>query len=77
MRYFDVYHRHFEQYRGKPVGVVEFGVSQGSSLQMWRDISGNQATLYGIDIDERCADLGGPGTHRPGLRTGAGRRHLA
>ena len=39
MRYFDVYHRHFEQYRGKPVGVVEFGVSQGSSLQMWRDIS--------------------------------------
>jgi cephalosporin hydroxylase len=63
MHYFDIYHRHFAQFRGKPVVVVEFGVSQGGSLQMWRDYFGEQATIYGIDIDERCAILGGPGTH--------------
>jgi len=63
MHYFDVYHRHFERFRGRPIVVVEFGVSQGGSLQMWRDYFGDQATIYGIDIDERCADLGGPGTH--------------
>ena len=63
MHYFDAYHRHFEQFRGKSVVVVEFGVSQGGSLQMWRDYFGDQATIYGVDIDERCADLGGPGTH--------------
>jgi len=63
MHYFDVYHRHFERFRGKPIVVVEFGVSQGGSLEMWRDYFGDQATIYGVDIDERCADLGGPGTH--------------
>lgn len=63
MHYFDIYHRHFEKFRGKPIVVVEFGVSQGGSLQMWRDYFGEQATIYGIDIDERCAELGGPGTH--------------
>lgn len=63
MHYFDIYHRHFEKFRGRHVVVVEFGVSQGGSLQMWRDYFGDRATIYGIDIDERCAKLGGPDTH--------------
>jgi hypothetical protein len=63
MHYFDVYHRHFERFRNQPVVVVEFGVSQGGSLEMWRNYFGDQATIYGIDIDERCAALDGPGTH--------------
>jgi predicted O-methyltransferase YrrM len=63
MHYFDIYHRHFEKFRGEPVVVVEFGVSQGGSLQMWRNYFGDRATIYGIDIDERCASLAGPGTH--------------
>jgi len=63
VHYFDIYHRHFERFRGRPVVIVEFGVSQGGSLEMWRDYFGDAATIYGVDIDERCADLGGPGTH--------------
>ncbi|MFC7493457.1 MULTISPECIES: class I SAM-dependent methyltransferase [unclassified Nocardioides] len=62
MHYFDIYHRHFQRFRGKPVVVVEFGVSHGGSLQMWRDYFGRRATIYGVDIDERCAQLGGPHT---------------
>jgi cephalosporin hydroxylase len=59
VHYFDIYHRHFERFRGKPVTVLEFGVSQGGSLQMWRHYFGRKARIYGVDIDPRCADLGG------------------
>ena len=59
IHYFDIYHRHFERFRGKPITVVEFGVSQGGSLQMWRSYFGRKARIYGVDIDPRCADLGG------------------
>jgi 23S rRNA U2552 (ribose-2'-O)-methylase RlmE/FtsJ len=58
MHYFDIYHRHFQQYRGKPITVVEFGVSHGGSLQMWKSYFGPQARIFGVDINPRCADLG-------------------
>ena len=61
MHYFDVYHRHFERFRGRPVVILEFGVSQGGSLQMWRDYFGPKALICGVDIDPRCARLAGPG----------------
>jgi cephalosporin hydroxylase len=54
MHYFEIYHRHFERFRGKPVTVVEFGVSQGGSLEMWRNYFGRRARIYGIDIDPNC-----------------------
>jgi hypothetical protein len=59
VHYFDIYHRHFDRFRGKPVVVLEFGVSQGGSLQMWRQYFGRKAKIYGVDIDPRCAQLGG------------------
>ena len=54
MHYFEIYDRHFARFRGKRVVVVEFGVSHGGSLQMWRKYFGRKATIYGIDIDPRC-----------------------
>ena len=54
MHYFEVYDRHFARFRCKRVVVVEFGVSHGGSLQMWRKYFGRKATIYGIDIDPRC-----------------------
>jgi 23S rRNA U2552 (ribose-2'-O)-methylase RlmE/FtsJ len=60
VHYFDIYHRHFRQYRGKPITVVEFGVSHGGSLQMWKSYFGPQARIFGIDIDPRCKALTEP-----------------
>ena len=54
VHYFEIYHRHFERFRGKKVVVVEFGVSQGGSLQMWRNYFGKKALIYGVDINPRC-----------------------
>jgi len=59
MHYFDIYHRHFERFRGKKVTILEFGVNQGGSLQMWRHYFGRKARIYGVDIDPRCAELAG------------------
>jgi cephalosporin hydroxylase len=54
VNYLDIYHRHFEPYRGKPIVLVEFGVQFGGSLQMWRHYFGRRAKIYGVDIDPRC-----------------------
>ena len=52
--YFEIYDRHFARFRGQPVNVVEFGVSQGGSLQMWKHYFGAQAQIHGVDINPRC-----------------------
>lgn len=57
VHYFDVYHRHFERFRGRKPVVLEFGVSQGGSLQMWRDYFGRGAKLHGVDINPKCKQL--------------------
>jgi cephalosporin hydroxylase len=54
VHYFDIYDRHFNSYRNKEIVVVEIGVFQGGSLQMWKNYFGNRAKIYGIDIDPRC-----------------------
>src|SRR5258708_2568934 len=56
--YFEVYDRHFSRFRGKEVVVVEIGVSQGGSMQMWKDYFGPAARIHGVDIDPRCTLFG-------------------
>jgi hypothetical protein len=55
--YFDVYDRHFSKYRGTDVHIVEFGVFQGGSLQMWKEYFGPKARIYGVDINPNCKQL--------------------
>ena len=55
--YFEVYDRHFSRYRGTDVHFVEFGVSQGGSLQMWKNYFGPKARIYGVDINPHCKQL--------------------
>jgi hypothetical protein len=57
MHYFDIYHRHFAPWRGRPVTVVEFGVFHGGSLQMWKHYFGRQARIIGVDIEPRCKEM--------------------
>lgn len=52
--YFEIYERHFARFRHQPICLVEFGVSQGGSLQMWREYFGAQALIYGVDINPSC-----------------------
>lgn len=55
--YFDVYHRSFAKYRGKPITFVEIGIQNGGSLQMWRNYFGENAKIIGVDVDQNCKNL--------------------
>jgi len=57
MHYFEIYERHFSRFRGTDVHVVEFGVSHGGSLQMWKHYFGPRAKIFGIDINPHCKSL--------------------
>ncbi|MEA3347471.1 MAG: class I SAM-dependent methyltransferase [Pseudomonadota bacterium] len=55
--YFEIYDRHFSRFRGTDVHVVEFGVSQGGSLQMWKEYFGPNCKIFGVDINPHCKTL--------------------
>jgi hypothetical protein len=54
VHYFDIYERHFSRFRDKEVVILEIGISQGGSLEMWKDYFGGKAKIYGIDINPNC-----------------------
>ncbi len=55
--YFEIYDRHFSRFRGTDVHIVEFGVYQGGSMQMWKEYFGPKAKIYGVDINPHCKQL--------------------
>lgn len=59
IHYFDIYDRHFSQYRGKNITILEFGVFQGGSLEMWRKYFGKKARIIGVDVNPKCKTLEG------------------
>jgi hypothetical protein len=52
--YFDIYHRHFEPFRGRAPVVLEIGVLGGGSLQMWHHYFGHGTRVVGIDVNPAC-----------------------
>ncbi|MDO8896271.1 MAG: class I SAM-dependent methyltransferase [Bacteroidales bacterium] len=52
--YFDIYDTHFSKYRNKPVTILEIGVYQGGSLNMWKNYFGKDAQIFAIDINPEC-----------------------
>lgn len=52
--YLDMYHRHFERFRGTEAHLVEIGIYSGGSLEMWRDYLGPRCHIYGVDVEDEC-----------------------
>jgi len=57
LHYFDIYDRHFSRFRGKPLRMLEIGVSHGGSLQMWKHYFGDGAHIFGCDLNPKCKEL--------------------
>lgn len=55
--YFEIYDQYFSKYRDKEIVILEIGVFQGGSLQMWKNYFGPKAKIYGIDINPNCKEL--------------------
>lgn len=57
--YLPIYERYMSRFRGTSVRMLEIGVAQGGSLEMWRRWLGPEAVIYGIDIRDKCARFNG------------------
>ena len=55
MHFFEIYDNHFSRFRNTSVNILEIGVFQGGSLQMWKNYFGNKCKIYGIDINPECS----------------------
>ena len=55
--YFEIYERHFNRFRNKPITLLEIGVGYGGSLQMWKSYFGKKARIIGIDIEPICKSV--------------------
>jgi SAM-dependent methyltransferase len=54
-QYFPAYERHFARFRNQAVVVLEIGVGEGGSLQLWRRFFGPHARIIGIDTRPEAA----------------------
>lgn len=57
MHYFEIYDRHFSRFRDREIVIMEIGVFQGGSLQMWKNYFGPKAKIIGVDINPDCKQL--------------------
>lgn len=55
--YFPAYERHFGPFRNLPISLLEIGVQNGGSLEVWSDYFGQAEVFVGCDIDPACGQL--------------------
>jgi hypothetical protein len=55
-QYLDVYDRVLRDL-DKPRNILEIGVQNGGSLEIWDELYPDAQKIIGVDIDPRCADL--------------------
>lgn len=54
--YFDVYEKHFSRFIDQAPRVLEIGVQNGGSIDMWLEYFGPGTQVVGIDIDPACLE---------------------
>jgi len=54
IHYFPIYEKHFKPLTDKPIKMLEVGILDGGSLQMWKDYFHPDSIIVGIDINPEC-----------------------
>lgn len=60
--YFPIYSKHFGHLRDRAPNILEIGVADGGSLEIWRSYFGAKAKITGLDINPKCKKSEEPGT---------------
>ena len=55
--YLREYERIFAPYRSLLVSILEIGVQNGGSLEVWAEYFANASTIVGCDINPKCSNL--------------------
>lgn len=61
--YFPIYERHLGRFRGTSPTILEIGVAQGGSIEMWHTYFGRGTTTVGLDLEQRSEILAGSRRH--------------
>jgi hypothetical protein len=61
--YFPIYEKHFRPLTEKPIKILEIGILNGGSLEMWRKYFHPDSTIVGIDINPDCKQHEQEGIH--------------
>ena len=56
IHYLDIYDNHFKKFKNKNPNILEIGIYEGGSLEMWNYYFNNNCTIYGIDINKKCIE---------------------
>lgn len=56
-QFFYAYDRHFARFKDKKVNVLELGVAQGGSLQLWKRYFGRDSNIFGLDKNPDCKNV--------------------
>ena len=57
LRYFEIYEAAFAMFREQPVRILEIGVQNGGSLEVWAKYFPRATVIVGCDIDSDCGKL--------------------
>jgi len=52
-----IYDELFSKYRNNDVSILEIGIAEGGSLELWKTYFGSKAKIYGLDIDAKVPYL--------------------
>jgi len=55
--YFSVYDNETEHLRSKPINLLEIGVQNGGSLEVWCKYFSKSKNVIGVDIDPNCSGI--------------------
>lgn len=61
--YFEIYDRFFGRYVAHKPVILEIGISQGGSIDLWKKFFGEDFIYYGIDINPKCKQFERPGVN--------------
>lgn len=55
--YFKIYEKYLGRFRGRKFRLLEIGVSQGGSLQLWKRYFGPLVEVIGLDVNPYCRNF--------------------
>lgn len=55
--YLEVYNRLFSEFKSKSIALLEIGIQNGGSLELWAQYFVNARKIVGCDINEMCRNL--------------------
>ncbi|EBV3304168.1 class I SAM-dependent methyltransferase, partial [Salmonella enterica subsp. enterica serovar Enteritidis] len=61
--YLNEYNRLFSEFRNAPIRLLEIGIQNGGSLELWSKFFQSTKIIVGCDIDEKCHKINYPDNH--------------